>query len=235
MFGTGEMLIIALVAIIVVDPKKLPDLMKSLGKAIGEFKQMSGEFKRTIERETEAADFEKRKAEAHEKLYGEKAEGQSGAQPGTPDGPPDGTPGGMSADKPAGEHAPEAERELQPEEYPQQPPVERAEAAAESAGGSAAGSAADGGLTPFDTTVEAPATGAPVVEASAASAAPAPAEPVAEAPVETPASADSPAAPASEAAPAPLTVDTAKCSGHKRHACGRSACRIRRRSCCGVC
>jgi sec-independent protein translocase protein TatC len=70
MFGTGEMLIIALVAIIVVDPKKLPDLMKGLGKAIGEFKQMSGEFKRTIERETEAADFEKRKAEAHEKLYG---------------------------------------------------------------------------------------------------------------------------------------------------------------------
>ena len=68
--GTGELLLIALVAIIVVDPKKLPDLMKSLGKAIGEFKQMSGEFKRTIERETEMADFEKRKAEAHEQLYG---------------------------------------------------------------------------------------------------------------------------------------------------------------------
>ena len=33
MFGTGEMLIIALVAIIVVDPKKLPDLMVTRHRA----------------------------------------------------------------------------------------------------------------------------------------------------------------------------------------------------------
>ncbi|GAB6126311.1 twin-arginine translocase subunit TatC [Humidesulfovibrio idahonensis] len=209
MFGTGEMLIIALVAIIVVDPKKLPDLMKGLGKAIGEFKQMSGEFKRTIERETEAADFEKRKAEAHEKLYGEKAEGQGGAQPGTPDGPPDGTPGGTSSDKPAGEHAPEAERELQPEEYPQQPPVERAEPVKESA----AGSAADGGLTPFDTTVEAPAVEAPAPEAAPATVASAveahapEAEPAAEAPAEVPA--ETPAVVSADSPAAPLTAETA--------------------------
>lgn len=109
MFGTGEMLIIALVAIIVVDPKKLPDLMKSLGKALGEFKQMSGEFKRTIERETEAADFEKRKAEAEQKLFGDKKEG---AAPGGPDAARDKaasnetTPGGPDAApaaSPAGE------------------------------------------------------------------------------------------------------------------------------------
>lgn len=109
MFGTGEMLIIALVAIIVVDPKKLPDLMKSLGKALGEFKQMSGEFKRTIERETEAADFEKRKAEAEQKLFGDKKEGEA---PGGSDAAKDEaaanetTPGGPDAAtvaSPAGE------------------------------------------------------------------------------------------------------------------------------------
>jgi sec-independent protein translocase protein TatC len=53
MLGTGEMLVIAV-------------------EAIGEFKQMSGDVKRSFEREAEAADFEKRKAEAHEQLYGEK-------------------------------------------------------------------------------------------------------------------------------------------------------------------
>ncbi len=74
MLATGELLVIAIVAIIAVDPKKLPDLMKGLGKAIGEFKQMSTDVKRSFEREAEMADFEKRKAEAHEQLYG------SGAQ-----------------------------------------------------------------------------------------------------------------------------------------------------------
>ncbi len=126
MLGTGEMLIIALVAIIVVDPKKLPDLMKGLGKAIGEFKQMSGEFKRTIERETEMADFEKRKAEAHEKLYGPGSDAQ--AQPAA--GAPEGTPAETPVQGEAAEQKP-VEHELQPEEYPQQPPVERAEPVAE--------------------------------------------------------------------------------------------------------
>ena len=90
MFGSGELLLIAIVAIIVVDPKKLPDLMKGLGKAINEFKTMSSEVKRTIERESEVADFEKRKAEAEERLFGDKAADAAGqtpdaqAQPGEP-------------------------------------------------------------------------------------------------------------------------------------------------------
>jgi sec-independent protein translocase protein TatC len=184
MFGTGELLIIALVAIIVVDPKKLPDLMKGLGKAIGEFKQMSGEFKRTIERETEAADFEKRKAEAHEQLYGKKEGEAAAADAGTP------------ADAQPAEHEP------QPEEYPQQPPVERAEPTAEPA--------AEAGLTPFETTVEAHAdpfgetAGTPAAEASGETAVePAAASP--EAAPETPAAAAE--APAEDASA--LTAETA--------------------------
>ncbi|MDL1967847.1 MAG: Sec-independent protein translocase protein TatB [Deltaproteobacteria bacterium] len=51
MFGIGmpEILIILAVALIVIGPKKLPDLAKSLGRAIGEFKKATQEFKQSIE------------------------------------------------------------------------------------------------------------------------------------------------------------------------------------------
>ena len=51
MFGIGmpEVLIILAVALIVIGPKKLPDLAKSLGRAIGEFKKATREFKQSIE------------------------------------------------------------------------------------------------------------------------------------------------------------------------------------------
>ena len=51
MFGIGmpEILLILAVALIVIGPKKLPDLAKSLGRAIGEFKKASQEFKQSID------------------------------------------------------------------------------------------------------------------------------------------------------------------------------------------
>ena len=51
MFGIGmpELILIMVVALIVIGPKKLPDLAKSLGRAIGEFKKATREFKETIE------------------------------------------------------------------------------------------------------------------------------------------------------------------------------------------
>jgi TatA/E family protein of Tat protein translocase len=51
MFGIGmpEVLLILAVALIVIGPKKLPDLAKSLGRAIGEFKKATSEFKQSIE------------------------------------------------------------------------------------------------------------------------------------------------------------------------------------------
>lgn len=188
MLGTGEMLVIALVAIIAIDPKKLPDLMKGLGKAIGEFKQMSGEFKRTIERETEMADFEKRKAEAHEQLYGAGSATDAKPEDAKPeDAKPGETPAGTQPEAPADVHGAAGaqvppEREPQPEEYPQQPPVERAETPASEAR-----------LTPFDATVEAPsapgaemmpeAPASPLAAEPAATALSTPAETAAEAPV----------------------------------------------------
>lgn len=183
MLGTGELLVLALVAIIVVDPKKLPDLMKSAGKAIGEFKQMSGEFKRTIERETEMADFEKRKAEAHEKLYGEKA--AEAAAPAEPAAAPAASQSEAVAE-PAAAPVAEPVHELQPEEYPAQPPVERAEPAAAP-----------------ESSTEAPAEPAHAEPAAAPESAPAPAEEILPAPAPAAEQAPAPAEVHESAPPAP--------------------------------
>ena len=50
MFGIGmpEMLLILAIALIVIGPKKLPDLAKSLGRAFGEFKRATSELKQSI-------------------------------------------------------------------------------------------------------------------------------------------------------------------------------------------
>ncbi|TYT74180.1 twin-arginine translocase TatA/TatE family subunit [Desulfobotulus mexicanus] len=54
MFGMGmpEILIILALALIVIGPKKLPDLARSLGKAFGEFKSASKDFKDALNAET---------------------------------------------------------------------------------------------------------------------------------------------------------------------------------------
>ena len=60
MFGIGmtEMLLIAALALIVLETKKLPDLARSLGKGFAEFKRATNEFKNTIEVETRAAEVQ---------------------------------------------------------------------------------------------------------------------------------------------------------------------------------
>ncbi len=51
MFGMGmpEIMLILAIALIVIGPKKLPDLAKSLGRALGEFKHATKEFKSAID------------------------------------------------------------------------------------------------------------------------------------------------------------------------------------------
>jgi len=50
MFGIGmpEMLLILAIALIVIGPKKLPDLAKSLGRAMGEFKKATSDIKQSL-------------------------------------------------------------------------------------------------------------------------------------------------------------------------------------------
>ncbi len=61
-FGMSEMIFIFLAALILVGPKKLPEIMRQVGKWMNEFKRASNEFKyqieseiHNLERETERA------------------------------------------------------------------------------------------------------------------------------------------------------------------------------------
>lgn len=54
MFGIGmpEMLMILAVALVIIGPKKLPDLAKQLGRALGDFKRATNDLKESIEIES---------------------------------------------------------------------------------------------------------------------------------------------------------------------------------------
>ena len=61
MFGIGmpEMILILAIALIVIGPKKLPDLAKSLGRAMREFKKATNEFKETMQIDNELTEVKK--------------------------------------------------------------------------------------------------------------------------------------------------------------------------------
>jgi TatA/E family protein of Tat protein translocase len=61
MFGIGmpELLLILAIALIVIGPKKLPDLAKSLGRTLREFKKATNEFKDTLQIDEDLNDVKK--------------------------------------------------------------------------------------------------------------------------------------------------------------------------------
>jgi Tat protein translocase TatB subunit len=61
MFGIGmpEMLLILAIALIIIGPKKLPDLAKSLGRAFAEFKRATSELKESLEIDSELKDIKR--------------------------------------------------------------------------------------------------------------------------------------------------------------------------------
>ena len=60
MFGVGwqEILVIFLVLLIFVGPKRIPDIARSMGKALRDFARAKEEVRRTIEREFSMVDDE---------------------------------------------------------------------------------------------------------------------------------------------------------------------------------
>lgn len=73
--GTSELMIIAVVALIIFGPRKLPEIGRSLGRSLGEFKRASEDFKRTWEYEVEL----EQRSPAQTHAAGGGADGVSGA------------------------------------------------------------------------------------------------------------------------------------------------------------
>jgi len=100
MFGIGaqELFIILIIALIVLGPKKLPDLAKSLGKAMGEFQRATQDLKREIDISAQSsAEAKPAKARASEDADHARADADSQTE----------QPGSVSASQEqAGETAP---------------------------------------------------------------------------------------------------------------------------------
>jgi len=76
MFGIGmpELVIIMVIALIVIGPQKLPDLARSLGKGLAEFKKATDDFKTSIDTETRSSEEKEQLAKlAEAKLQAEAA------------------------------------------------------------------------------------------------------------------------------------------------------------------
>jgi TatA/E family protein of Tat protein translocase len=61
--GFPELLIILAIALLIFGPKKLPEVGRSLGRAIREFRRTSDEIKERIEEEIQADEFREIKEE----------------------------------------------------------------------------------------------------------------------------------------------------------------------------
>ena len=55
--GIPELILIFIVALLVFGPKRLPEIGRTLGKALGEFKKATDDLKNTIEREVQVEEI----------------------------------------------------------------------------------------------------------------------------------------------------------------------------------
>ena len=62
--GMPELVIILVIALIIFGPRKLPELGKSLGKSINEFKKASTELQNTLEKEIQLEEQKERDEKA---------------------------------------------------------------------------------------------------------------------------------------------------------------------------
>ena len=60
--GMQELIIIFIIALLIFGPRKLPELGRSLGKSLGEFKRASNELRNTLEEEVRVEEQKERDA-----------------------------------------------------------------------------------------------------------------------------------------------------------------------------
>ena len=78
--GMPELIVIFVIALIVFGPRKLPELGRSLGRGIAEFKKATNELQNTLEQEVEA-DERRSKAEAAQVAAHDEATPRADAAP----------------------------------------------------------------------------------------------------------------------------------------------------------
>ena len=86
--GMPELVIILVIALIIFGPRKLPELGRSLGKSIGEFKKASNELKSTLEEEIRVEEQREQRA----KMEAEQASAVAAASPASASPGPAATP-----------------------------------------------------------------------------------------------------------------------------------------------
>jgi sec-independent protein translocase protein TatA len=106
MFGIGmpELMVIFVIALIVIGPAKLPELARSLGKTLAEFKRATDDFKWKMEEESRALDEKERVAKevaAKEEALKAEAAAKAAAAQVTPAQTADSTEGVPHAETPA--------------------------------------------------------------------------------------------------------------------------------------
>jgi TatA/E family protein of Tat protein translocase len=78
--GMPELVIILVIALIVFGPRKLPELGRSLGRSLGEFKKASNELRSTLEEEVRIEEQKEQRA----KMEAEQSSAIDAARTGSP-------------------------------------------------------------------------------------------------------------------------------------------------------
>ncbi len=101
MFGIGgsELLVILVVALVVLGPKSLPKIARTLGKAMGEFRRVSTDFQRTLNAEVDLEEHETRKREAKKELFGDRGTPPSSPKAAQAESPSETASAGTVGDK----------------------------------------------------------------------------------------------------------------------------------------